>query len=130
MALTGPFLDRMMQFEMVKGFQLNRIVDFLNGFTSYGGAFYLPTSTGGTPATSNFGTIPLKFDEKTPTGTGTVTFTMPSGFTHATFKGQVRSTVAAATENLDIHFNADTGANYIQQQLFGNNNAAVSSQGT
>lgn len=130
MALTGPFLDRVQQFEIVKGFQLNRIVDFLNSFTSYGGAFYLPTSAGGSTPTSNFGTIPLKFDHQTPSGVATITITPPSGFSHIEIKGQARSTAAATGVQLYIQFNGDTAADYVFQQLLGNNNAASSQQGT
>lgn len=130
MALTGPFLDRAQQFEKVKGFQLNRIVDFLNTYTSYGGAFYLPTSASGTVPTSSFGTIPLKFDHQTPSGVATITITPPTGFSHIEIKGQARSSAAATGVQLYIQFNGDTAADYVFQQLLGNNNAASSQQGT
>lgn len=58
-------------------------------------------------------------DEQTPTGTGTVTFSSLGSYTHLELRWTARGTDAAATVNMGIQFNGDTGSNYDRQQVSG-----------
>ena len=98
------------------------------GLATYRNAILVPPTAGGSAAPTSYGSLALKFDEQTPTGVATATFNLPSGFKHAHFRGQVRSTTAAANADLYAQFNGDTASSYVFQQMFGNNNAATSSQ--
>src|SRR5690242_10900292 len=59
MSLLGPFISRLQQFDEVKGFHLNRIVDALNSVMDLTGTFAFGLSnghlvtTGATPTLSN-----------------------------------------------------------------------------
>lgn len=123
----GPFLERLDEFDEVQGYHLNRIVDFINAFTDYSGSFNLVTSTGGSLPSTQFGTLPIKFSSTSPT-TNSFVVSIPSKFKHITFKGQARSNIAATSADMWMQFNQDGVANYVWQQLFGNNNAASSTQ--
>lgn len=92
-------------------------------------ALSIPPSAGGSIAPSSYGSVPLLFDKKTPSSGSTVTFTIPSGFTHLHFRGQVRSSANANNDDLYMQLNGDGGGSYVFQQLYGTANVATSAQG-
>lgn len=65
---------------------------------------------------------------RSPVAVTTVEVLLPAGYSNATLKGQVRSAAAGVADDLYIQFNRDTTANYVWQQIFGNNNVASSAQ--
>jgi hypothetical protein len=123
-SLTGPFLDRMEQFDDVLGFNLNRVVDKINTFTDYtsnfvlSNALYIPTSAGGTIAPSAYGSVPLKFDDQTLSG-GSVTIpasgSIPSAFTRIKIWWAIRTTSGNTFDNLTLQLNGDTAGHYNYQ---------------
>jgi hypothetical protein len=63
-----------------------------------------------------------------PFGVTSVSIPLPLGFSGVTFKGQCRSTQAAVFDDIFVNYNRDSTANYVWQQLYGNNNVPTSNQ--
>lgn len=87
-------------------------------------------TAGGTPGT--WRSPGGKFDERVGGAIetlSTVSFTLPSGYRHAEFRGQIRSTFSSTADSMYLLFNSDTAADYVGQWVAGNNNTASATQG-
>lgn len=69
-----------------------------------------------------------KIEEKTPSGVGTITFSSLGSYTHLELIWTARGTELAASTNLEIQFNGDTGSNYYRQLIAANNTGVAASQ--
>src|SRR5262249_40867090 len=81
----------------------------------------MPASAGGTIAPTNYGSVPVKFDQQSPSGVTSFTIpasgSIPGGFQTIRIEWLARSAKAAVIDNLLMRFNTDAGANY-NSQLF------------
>jgi hypothetical protein len=58
-------------------------------------------------------------EEKTPSGVGTITFSVLGSYTNLELRWNARGTDAAASVNMNCTFNGDTGANYDLERVQG-----------
>jgi len=98
----------------------NSATQYLDGT----GAWSVPAGAGGS---GDF----VKIEEKTPTATGTTTFSALGTYTHLRLVWSVRSTAAAGSTGINIQFNGDTAAHYDTEitQSFGSSPSAFESLG-
>lgn len=81
------------------------------GLVTLRNALSVPTAVGGSLPPTSYGSVWLKHDEQSPSGTGTVTITPPtSGFRDLWIKVYGRGDAAALTVIVRVQFNGDTTA--------------------
>jgi len=102
-----------------------------NGIVTLRDALNIPPSAGGSLATGNYGTVPVKFVDATVGGGvgaasgGVTSYTissLPTGFRNLEF--EVTIGCESGVEEIGIRFNGDTGNNYSMQTIWGNTNVS------
>jgi hypothetical protein len=88
-------------------------------------AVWAAPTGGGSPSGS--GAMEL-IEEKTPSGTGTATFSSLGAYTHLEIRYSIRGTEVATSSALGLQFNGDTGANYDTQLNRGQNTTLTGAQ--
>ncbi len=89
-----------------------------NLLLSNAGALTLLPNSGGSPPTTNWGTVPVKLDDQSTASAANLTLAVPSGGLYRALMIDImgRSDQAGA-QALVIQFNADTAANYDYQSV-------------
>jgi hypothetical protein len=78
----------------------------------------MPTSAGGSLATTSYGTVPIKFGEIAGNGTGTLSFTsIPSSFRKIVIDVYGRSSASSVNDILYMRLNNDSTAVYDYQYI-------------
>ena len=70
----------------------------------------------------------VKIEEQTPNGVASVTFSSLGAYTHLEILWSARGTEVAASTNLNLTFNSDTGSNYDRQLVSGSAATASASE--
>lgn len=90
------------------------------------GPLVIPTSAGGSTATTSYGSTWVKIDDQLLASTAaTITFVnpLPTGFRHLLIDWYARGDTAAVVAEVRLHFNNDGAANYDYEQARANASA-------
>lgn len=93
------------------------------------GPLSIPAVAGGGPATSGYGSIPIKFDEQTVSGASSFsTPTLPTTFRHIEIVFRLQASGGGGFQECGVRVSGDSGTHYGTQRLQGNAATSTSSE--
>lgn len=97
-------------------------------------ALKVPPSAGGTVATSNYGSVPVKIEEQTLSSSSGITIpasgSLPTGGRNLVIRWKIRSSAAATSDDMWLRFNGDSGATNYSTQFVDATSGTVSTSGS